>query len=137
MSKDFKIAVDFDGTIVEHDYPHIGPEVPGAIDALKRFQTCGATIILWTMRCGDELLDAVAFLRRRGIAIAYANQHPDDREWTTSPKVYAHVYIDDAAFGCPLVHPNELNGLPPGSRPYVDWSIITPFVIEMIKQRLN
>ena len=32
------IAVDFDGTIVEHKYPHIGKEIPFAISTLKRLQ---------------------------------------------------------------------------------------------------
>ena len=44
------IAVDFDGTIVEHEFPDIGPPVPGAIESLKRFQDAGVKIILWTTR---------------------------------------------------------------------------------------
>ena len=32
------IAVDFDGTIVEHRYPEIGKEKPFAIQCLKQLQ---------------------------------------------------------------------------------------------------
>ena len=32
------IAVDFDGTIVEHRYPRIGEEIPFAVDTLKLLQ---------------------------------------------------------------------------------------------------
>ena len=44
------IAVDFDGTIVDHVFPEIGAAVPGAFKWLKRFKEAGATLILWTMR---------------------------------------------------------------------------------------
>ena len=59
------IAVDFDGTIVEHKYPRIGKEIPFAIATLKRLQEEGHRIILWTVREGDLLQQAVDFCRER------------------------------------------------------------------------
>ena len=44
------VAVDFDGTIVTHEYPKIGKEIPFAIDTLKRLQKDFQTILLlWTV----------------------------------------------------------------------------------------
>ena len=50
------IAVDFDGTIVEHRYPEIGREKPFAFDTLKMLQKEGHRLILWTVR-EDKLLE--------------------------------------------------------------------------------
>lgn len=46
------IAVDFDGTIVEHKYPQIGRPIPFAFDTLKQLQNENNTLILWTVREG-------------------------------------------------------------------------------------
>jgi len=126
------IAIDFDGTIVEHDYPRIGKPVPGAIERLKRFQQAGAGLILWTMRCdgrpdgSNPLKEAVEYCRAAGVEFLACNCNPTQGKWTQSPKAYAHVYIDDAAVGCPLI---ELDG----RRPYADWSVIGPRVMEIIE----
>ena len=61
------IAVDFDGTIVEHKYPKIGKEKPFAIATLKRLQNEGHRIALWTVREGELLQDAVNFCHERGL----------------------------------------------------------------------
>jgi len=45
------------------------------------------------------------------------NGNPEQGSWTISPKAYAHIYIDDAALGCPLIKPYQ-------SRPYVDWKAV-------------
>ena len=51
MNKDFFVAVDFDGTVVMHEWPEIGPEVPHCVEVLKALQEKkGAKIILYTMR---------------------------------------------------------------------------------------
>ena len=50
------IAVDFDGTIVEHRYPEIGKEKPFAIDTLKKLIAQRHQLILWSVREG-KLLD--------------------------------------------------------------------------------
>ena len=55
------IAVDFDGTIVEHKYPSIGKEIPFATATLKMLQRDGHRLILWTVREGELLDEAVAF----------------------------------------------------------------------------
>ena len=113
-------AIDFDGTCVEHEYPRVGPDVPGAVDTLLELTARGDYLILWTMRSDGPLADAVAWFARHGIEIVGANESPGQASWTNSPKAYAHVYIDDAALGCPLVHPGiTTRGLQP--RPYVDW----------------
>lgn len=133
MGKALRIAVDFDGTIVEHDFPRIGAENPGAIEWLKRWQEAGAILILWTMRsdgdrCGDVLAEAVEYCQANGIEFNAVNQGVDDREWTTSQKAYAHIYVDDAAFGCPLIPSQSSNNF----RPMVDWSIVGPEIMERI-----
>jgi len=108
-------AVDFDGTCVEHDYPDVGKDVPGAEDMLKRLTTSGHRLILWTMRSGKELIDAENWFKERGIPLFGVNANPEQKRWTQSPKAYAQIYIDDAAFGAPLIYSSE------ASRPYLDW----------------
>jgi len=119
------ICIDFDGTIVEHEYPRIGPEVPGALKYMTYWQSMGMKLILFTMRSGEQLDEAVAYLTANGIDLFGINHNPDQEEWTTSPKAYGHIYIDDAAFGCPLV-------FQVGTRPYVDWTIVGPQVSMML-----
>ena len=125
------IAVDFDGTIVEHRYPDIGRPVPGAIEALLEFQGLGARLILWTMRSdgqrdGDVLTLAVEWCRKRGLEFWGVNQNPE-QSWSRSPKAYAHRYIDDAAVGCPL-RPS----LTAGARDMVDWERVREDVLRWL-----
>lgn len=120
------IAVDFDGTIVEHRYPEIGEALPGAIEYLKEFQAKGAQLILHTMRGALDELAAVMFCRAAGLSFWGVNENPEQKAWTVSPKIYAHLYIDDAALGCPLA-------LIQGGRPAVDWSVVGPRVLNMIE----
>ena len=115
------VAVDFDGTLVEHIYPAIGREVPGAFAWLRKFQAADIKLILWTMRSHKELAEAVDFCRDRGVEFWGINENPDQHSWTTSPKQYAQLYIDDAAVGCPLI--------PAGLRPIVDWRVVGPYVM--------
>lgn len=128
---DFVIAVDFDATCVKHKYPEVGEDVPGAADWLKAFHEAGANLILNTMRSDDRpdgktLEAAINWFEDNDIPLFGVNHNPTQDDWTSSPKVYAHLYIDDAAFGCPLVNLND------GSRPYVDWSIVGPSVMQMM-----
>lgn len=121
------IAVDFDGTIVDHRYPDIGNPVPGAIKWMKEFLASGASLILWTMRSREELDAAVTYCRDQGVTFWGVNRNPGQHLWTDSPKVYAHVYIDDAAFGCPLLeNPRS------GGRPYVDWDQVGPKIMQSL-----
>lgn len=113
------IAVDFDGTIVEHKYPAIGKEIPFAFDTLKRLQEDRHQLILWTAREGKLLEDAVDFCASRGVNFYAINSDvPNDRWRETAParKLRADVFIDD----------RNLGGLP-------DWSVI----YEMISRHLT
>lgn len=111
------VAVDFDGTIVEHRYPLIGNPVPSAIETLVELEQDGWQLILWTMRSGKPLEEAVAYCAGQGVKFWGVNENPDQKAsgWSTSPKAYAPIYIDDAALGCPLIVPTT------GDRPFVDW----------------
>lgn len=133
------LAIDFDGTIVEHEFPLVGPAVPGAFDWLRKFQDAGARLILWTMRSdggvrNDEkravLSEAILFCRDNGLEFWAHNENPEQKMWTNSPKVYAHRYIDDAGTGCPLVENPKTGG-----RPYVDWSIVGPLIMAELTAR--
>lgn len=98
------IAVDFDGTIVEHKYPAIGKEIPNAIATLKKLKAEKHKLILWSMRQGKLLDDALDFCRQRGLEFYAANSdYPDEGpasdQTTSCRKVYADVYIDDRNVG--------------------------------------
>lgn len=99
-----RIAIDFDGTIVEHRYPRIGKEIPFAIATLKQLQTERHLLVLWTVREGKLLDEAVDFCRKRGLEFYAVNaNHPEEevRNDMTSPcrKVVADLYIDDLNVG--------------------------------------
>ena len=99
-----RIAIDFDGTIVEHRYPRIGKEFPFAIATLKQLQTERHLLVLWTVREGKLLDEAVDFCRKRGLEFYAVNaNHPEEevRNDMTSPcrKVVADLYIDDLNVG--------------------------------------
>ena len=130
-----KIAVDFDGTIVDHRYPEIGDEVPGATHWIREFQKAGAKVMLWTMRSdggkdGPVLSHAVNWCFERGVVFDKVNHDSGQESWTKSPKLYANLYIDDAAFGCPLRENPRCGG-----RPYVDWSVVGPAVLQLLQSK--
>ncbi|MBN1819073.1 MAG: hydrolase [Prolixibacteraceae bacterium] len=91
------IAVDFDGTIVEHKYPEIGEEIPFAFKTLKSLQALGHTLILWTFRSGKELNEAVDFCKKNGVEFYAVNNNAPDEIFdpSLSRKIYADLYIDD------------------------------------------
>lgn len=97
------IAVDFDGTIVEHKYPEIGPEVPFATDTLKMLIKDRHKVILWTIREGKLLEDAVEWCRQRGVEFYAVNKdYPEERQENNnhfSRKIKAEVWIDDRNVG--------------------------------------
>lgn len=113
------IGIDFDGTCVTHDYPNVGKDI-GAVPILKELSELGHQFVLNTMRSGKELQDAVDWFNSNGIPLYGVNENPTQKQWTTSPKVYAHLYIDDAALGCPLKINRELS-----NRPFVDWEQVS------------
>ena len=133
MSKKLVVAIDFDGTIVEHKFPDIGNEVPRAFYWMKKFQDLNILLLLWTMRSdgqssGDVLSQAINYCKDRGIIFHGVNHNPTQSSWTDSPKAYAHAYIDDAAIGCPLVK-NKFNG-----SSYVNWDRVGPKILKMHKE---
>ena len=97
------IAVDFDGTIVEPRYPEIGREIPFAIDTLKMLIADRHKVILWTVREGKLLDEAVEWCRERGVEFYAVNKdYPEEKkEYNNhfSRKIKAEVWIDDRNLG--------------------------------------
>jgi len=97
-----KIAVDFDGTIVEHRYPAIGKPILFAFDVLKELQKRGHSIILWTYRSGKELDEAIQFCAKNGIEFYAVNKSFPEEEFEedkASRKISADLFIDDRNLG--------------------------------------
>lgn len=114
------IAVDFDGTIVEHKYPAIGREIPFAIETLKKLRDEHHKLILWTVREGRLLDEALTFCHERGLEFYAVNRdYPEEEKERNnhySRKLKADIFIDD----------RNLGGLP-------DWGTI----YEMVRDRLT
>lgn len=73
------IAVDFDGTIVDHRYPEIGEEKPFATDTLKMLIKDRHKLILWTVREGRLLDEAIEWCRQRGVEFYAVNKdYPEE-----------------------------------------------------------
>jgi hypothetical protein len=111
------IAVDFDGTIVEHRYPEIGKELPFATQTLKMLIEDRHKLILWSVREGKLLEDAVEWCRKRGVEFYAVNKDfPEEdlsKNQSFSRKLKADVWIDDRNIG----------GLP-------DWGTIYQMITE-------
>ena len=96
------IAVDFDGTIVEHRYPEIGKEIIFATDTLKALIRDGHRVILWSVREGELLEEAVKWCRERGVEFYAVNKdYPEESPSTPdySRKLKADIFIDDRNVG--------------------------------------
>ena len=95
------IAVDFDGTIVEHAYPGIGKEMLFAFATLKEMQKKGHKLILWTFRAGQTLDEAVEYCRKNGIEFYAVNKnYPEEvLNDTISRKINCDIFIDDRNVG--------------------------------------
>ena len=97
------IAVDFDGTIVTHKYPEIGEEIPFAIETLKMLIADHHRLILWTVREGELLDEAVNWCRERGVEFYAVNkEYPEETVGNNehfSRKVKADIFIDDRNLG--------------------------------------
>lgn len=109
-----QVSVDFDGTLVMHDFPFIGNEVPDAARILRALYSAGHTLILSTMRYGNELLAAEKWVKDRDIHISYVNRNPMFE--TGSRKIYSHLHIDDHNLGTPLIFDRMIH-----HKPFVDW----------------
>lgn len=135
------IAVDFDGTCVTHAFPGMGHEI-GAAPVLKELTDAGHWLILYTMRSnngdlplvtpagieyvnGDWLDHAVEWFKQHNIPLFAIQKNPTQSGWTTSPKCYAELYIDDAALGCPLKVDPTLS-----RHPFVDWVAVRKYLVE-------
>lgn len=138
------IAIDFDGTCVTHDFPRIGKDI-GAAKTLRDLTEHGHKLILFTMRSdrpalgetGDPnikdesglfLTEALQWFETNKIPLWGINTNPDQKNWTSSPKAYAELYIDDAALGCPLLKLGHYS-----DRPFVDWLKVR---LELIRKGL-
>ncbi len=95
------IAVDFDGTLVEDEYPRIGRPIIFAFDTLKKLQDEGHRLILWTYRKGSALEEAVKFCEENGIVFYAVNKSFPEEEFDASysRKIHADIFIDDRNIG--------------------------------------
>lgn len=100
-NKTYTIAVDFDGTIVEHRYPEIGAVMPQAFEVMKELQERGHKLILWTFRDGVYLKNAVEFCLDRGVMFYAVNESHPNEEFNKymSRKIDADIFIDDRNVG--------------------------------------
>lgn len=97
----YTIAVDFDGTLVEDEYPKIGKPILFAFDTLKKLQENGHRLILWTYRKGSALDDAVQFSKNEGIIFYAVNKSFPEEIYDPkySRKINADFFIDDRNIG--------------------------------------
>lgn len=130
------IAIDFDGTCVTHEFPKVGKDI-GAVPVLKELVKNGHQLVLFTMRSdsldvtGDRhLSDAIDWFEENGIPLYGIQKNPTQHQWTSSPKAYAQLYIDDAALGCPLKYDPTY-----AERPFVNWDTVCEILY--IKEILN
>ena len=110
------IAVDFDGTIVEHKYPSIGEELPFATSTLRMLANENHRLVLWTVRRGRLLEEAVEWCRKRGVEFYAVNKNFPEEVLEGNDgfsKINADLFIDD----------RNLGGLP-------DWGVIYKMVTE-------
>ena len=116
------ICVDFDGTMVTHQYPKIGKEVPFAVKIMKEYtEKYNVAWILNTMRSGKLLENAVKWCEKKGIQLYGINHNPEQDEWDSSTKAYGQFYIDDSNVCQPLIYED-------GIRPYVDWKAVDKYM---------
>jgi hypothetical protein len=139
MSKSKVLAIDFDGTCVTHEFPYVGKDI-GAVPVLKDLVREGHRLILFTMRSnvkdpksdnplihlesGNYLDGAVHWFKVHEIPLYGINTNPEQSSWTSSPKAYSNLLIDDSALGIPLI-----TNLGLSSRPFVDW-VSVRFLLE-------
>lgn len=136
-----EIAIDFDGTCTTHEFPKVGKDI-GAVPVLKKLVNAGHKLILFTMRSdrpefnetnnpeiedvtGMFLTDAVNWFKENDIPLYGIQQNPK-QGWTTSPKCYTHLYIDDASIFAPLILDTDLC-----SRPFIDWKSVEQELIRL------
>lgn len=92
------VAIDFDGTLVEDEFPAIGRPIPGMFELVKRLQEVGVKVILWTCRDHANCEEAVRYCREKGIIFDAVNENIAETQamfHNDTRKVYADLYIDD------------------------------------------
>lgn len=102
MGKSLVIAVDFDGTVVEHKFPAIGKQMPFAFATLKELQKRGHRLIMWTYRHGENLDAAVEYCRKNGIEFYAINRSFPEEQFDpneSSRKLDCDMFIDDRNVG--------------------------------------
>jgi hypothetical protein len=130
MIQTITIVLDFDGTCVKNEFPRVGAEI-GAIPVLKEITDRGHRIVLHTMRSdvedphgddpnliyvgGNYLSDAVNWFIKNEIPLYGIQVNPSQSTWTSSPKPWGEVIIDDQALGAPLKQDI------PSEKPYLNW----------------
>ena len=126
-----EIAIDFDGTVVMHEYPKVGATLHKCVDVLKELVANKHNLILFTMRHEQQLQDAIDWFKANGIPLYGVQYNPTQCDWTKSNKCYAQLYIDDAALGCPLSVNCVMNGekLEQVGRPFVDWEKVREMLV--------
>lgn len=117
------ILIDFDGTCVTHEFPRVGRDI-GAVPILKKLVESGHRLILFTMRSnnqrGNFLDDAVDWFKKNDIPLYGIQENPEQKIWTTSPKAYGQLIIDDTCLGIPLTLLDE-RGIQISDRPFINW----------------
>jgi len=137
------IVIDFDVTVVTHEFPKVGRDI-GAVPVLKELVANGHNLILFTMRSdvvepysrspeiitesGNYLTDAINWFKENEIPLYGIQRNPTQDTWTSSPKAYGQIIIDDAALGCPLSY--DAKGVF-SNRPFVDWVRVRHFLVEL------
>ena len=123
----YYIVLDFDGTVVKHRYPAVGEDI-GAVPVLQKLVKNGHHLLMSTMRSHDSegvdtLQPAIDWFAERNIPIYGINENPSQKTWTSSPKVYGNIYIDDASLGAPLKTDDS------DAPPFIDWCTVSLYLL--------
>ena len=100
-NKHLIIAIDFDETIVEDAYPNIGKPMIFAFETMKKLQSEGHRLILWTYRTDKKLQEAVDFCKQQGLEFYAINKSYPEEEFDgkISRKINATFFVDDRNIG--------------------------------------
>jgi len=129
------ILIDFDGTVVTHEFPKIGKDI-GAVPILKKLVANGHKLILFTMRSERPFInfngsvryvldETVEWFVKNEIPLYGINSNPTQKDWTDSPKAFGQLMIDDIGLGCPIKVDKKKS-----QRPFVDWEKVEELLIE-------
>lgn len=136
--KIYTIAVDFDGTIVTHEYPRIGTEIDGAVRNLRKLLMDGHRLILWSVRERELLQEALQWCEERGLVFYSVNSNfPEethaDRHF--SRKLQADIFIDDRSLG-KLPHWDTIYQMISNGKPFQP-AAVAPTVVDDMQQEMT